>query len=510
MTQKMEKQLSDHELKHESQEVPVTITDGQTRNRLIEINSSLIRTLQDAWHQRWSRLPNQTELQELVDSWIHEEVLYRESLNRGLDRNDELVRRRLIQKMEKVASLLSWTETPTPDDLAAYYAAKSERFQTPTRRSFSQIFFSRAERDERTEQDALDALRTLNDVFSDGQASNMGDRFMLPNYFAQLSQNDVLQQFGPEFAAALFATQPEIWDGPIPSAYGLHLVFIHEEIPAHLSPLADIELQVLVALNAEREQVAIERLFQSFRDNYDIVFDSNDERDYGQEIENLADTWLSEQEDRGESQTKLKEIYNKINAIFPPHGHGHFDHVNAAPMSAADIVFDEEGNVAWDKMWISDHPHHHFSELAIVGGPSHLDTLLEPDSPQEAVSDLDRYGYVLQEMARGITVVTGCSVVMSRTPGWIGVQCDSEEMAIWVLRGIIVENVMVRREGSVLYLPASPNYTLESEIVNVVSTCAKVFHYWKEHIASLDTEHDHDVFRATEPELAIRVAKDSS
>ncbi len=510
MTQKMEKQLSDHELKHESQEVPVTNTDGQTRNRLIEINSNLIRMLQDAWKQRWNRLPNQTELQELVDSWIHEEVLYRESLNRGLDRNDELVRRRLIQKMEKVASLLSWTETPTPDDLAAYYAANSERFQTPSQRSFSQIFFSRAERGDRTEQDTLDALITLNDVFSDGQASSLGDRFMLPNYFAQLSQNDVLQQFGPEFAAALFATQPEIWDGPIPSAYGLHLVFIHEEIPAHLSPLADIELQVVVALNAEREQVAIERLFQSFRDNYDIVFDSNDERDYGQEIENLADTWLSEQEDRGESQTKLKEITNKINAIFPPHGHGHFDHVNAAPMSAADIVFDEEGNVAWDKMWIGDHPHHHFSELAIIGGPSHLDTLLEPDSPQEAVSDLDRYGEVLQEMARGITVVTGCSVVMSRTPGWIGVQCDSEEMAIWTLRGMMAENVTVLRDGNVLYLPASPNYTLESEIVNVVSTCAKVFHYWKEDIASLDTEHDHDVFRATRPEEAIRVAKDSS
>ncbi len=92
-------------------------------------------------------------------------------------------------------------------------------------------------------------------------------------------------------------------------------------------------------------------------------------------------------------------------------------------------------------------------------------------------------------MARGITVVTGLSVVMSRAPGWIGVQCDSEEMAIWALRGMIAENVMVRREGSVLYLPASPEYTLENEIVNVVSACAKVFHYWNEHIASLDTEH---------------------
>jgi hypothetical protein len=83
-------------------------------------------------------------------------------------------------------------------------------------------------------------------------------------------------------------------------------------------------------------------------------------------------------------------------------------------------------------------------------------------------------------------------------------------MAIWTLRGMMAENVTVLRDGNVLYLPASPNYTLESEIVNVVSTCAKVFHYWKEDIASLDTEHDHDVFRATRPEEAIRIAKDAS
>jgi hypothetical protein len=435
-------------------------------------------------------LPNQTELQQLVDAWIHEEVLYRESLNRGLDRNDEIVRRRLVQKMQSLSFRLSWTEPPTPQEVESYYAANSEQFQTPARRSFSQIYFSRAKRGDRTEHDALDAVTTLNDVIADGQASSMGDRFMLPSYFAQLTQNDVRHQFGPEFAAALFETTPEIWGGPIPSAYGLHLVFIREEIPAHLPPLADIELEVLDALNAERQQVAIERLFQSFRDKYDIVFDTKDERDYEQEIETLAETWLNEQEDKGESQAKLKEIYNKVNAILPPRYQGRFEDVSAAPMSAADLVFDEEGNVAWDKIWGADDPNQPFCELAIAGGPSHRGTLLEPVSPEEAVSDLDRYGYVLQELARGITMVTGRSVVMSRTPGWIGVQCDSEEMAIWVLRGVIVENVMVRREGSVLYLPASPKYSLKVEIKNVVTACAKVFHYWNEHIASLTEHHE--------------------
>ncbi len=466
-----------------------TASPSDLVDRCIEVNSSRVRLLQEIWRKRWNRPPTQQELQQLVDAWIHDEVLYRESLHRGLDRNDEIVRRRLVQKMQNLSFRISWTEPPTLEEVVDYYQANEERFLTLTRRSFSHLFFSRGKRGAQIESDALAALAALNDVLSDAEPNSLGDRFMLPGYFAQLTQSDVRYQFGPEFAAALFDVAPGKWGGPIPSSYGLHLVYIREETPAHLPALADIELEVLEALNVERQQVAIERLFQSFRDKYAIVFDAEDERNYEDEIETLADTWLNEQEDKQERQAKLKEIYNKVNAILPPRYQGQFDEVSAAPMSAADLVFDEDGNVAWDKIWGTDDPNQPFCELAIAGGPSHRGTLLEPVSPEEVLSDLDRYGYVLQELARGLTMVTGRSVVMSRTPGWIGVQCDSEDMAIWVLRGVIVENVMVRREGSVLYLPASPKYTLTGEIKNVVTACAKTFHYWNEHIAALEDEH---------------------
>ena len=46
-------------------------------------------------------------------------------------------------------------------------------------------------------------------------------------------------------------------------------------------------------------------------------------------------------------------------------------------------------------------------------------------------------------------------MVRSKAPGWAGIRCDSEEMAIWLMRAIIVENVMVRREDDVIYLPAT-------------------------------------------------------
>ena len=52
------------------------------------------------------------------------------------------------------------------------------------------------------------------------------------------------------------------------------------------------------------------------------------------------------------------------------------------------------------------------------------------------------------------------------------------------MRAIIVENIMVRREGGVLYLPAGPHFTLKREIKNVVTAIAKTVHYWTAHLVA--------------------------
>jgi sirohydrochlorin cobaltochelatase len=54
-------------------------------------------------------------------------------------------------------------------------------------------------------------------------------------------------------------------------------------------------------------------------------------------------------------------------------------------------------------------------------------------------------------------------------------------MARWLRRAIEIENVRVRREGAVLYLPAGPQFRAEKEIKNVVTVVAKTHHYWIEH-----------------------------
>ncbi len=150
--------------------------------------------------------------------------------------------------------------------------------------------------------------------------------------------------------------------------------------------------------------------------------------------------------------------------------------VSAAPMGTAPMRYTEEGQVAWNEMWTD------FCDLALAGGPPHRDTLLEPVPPDEVKADLENYERVVSEIERGWRLITGLPTVRSDKLGWVGLQCKDEEMALWILRAIVVENVCVRREGNVLYLPAGPAFRLDKEIKNVITVVAKTHHYWTEHI----------------------------
>lgn len=167
-----------------------------------------------------------------------------------------------------------------------------------------------------------------------------------------------------------------------------------------------------------------------------------------------------------------------LSRILPPRYLGG-KQVSAAPMGTAPMRFTEDGQVAWDEMWTG------FCDLALAGGPPHRDTLLEPVPPDEVRANLAAYERVVAEIERGLRLVTDLPIVRSERLGWIGLKCDNEEMALWLLRAIIVENICVRREGATLFLPAGPGFLLDKEMKNVVTVIAKTHHYWTEHLRSL-------------------------
>ena len=169
------------------------------------------------------------------------------------------------------------------------------------------------------------------------------------------------------------------------------------------------------------------------------------------------------------------ELLFRMEDLLPSEYRGKADLVSPNSMGSAKIEVAADGKVPWDKIWTS------FCDLALAGGPPHRGKLLEAVSSQVCLEHRERYDLVVAEIERGIKLVTGLKTVRSESLGWVGMECDDQQMAAWLLRAIIVENVMVRREGNLLFLPAGPDFQLTKEIKNVITSVAKAVHYWRDH-----------------------------
>ncbi|GAC1366445.1 MAG: hypothetical protein NVSMB44_30150 [Ktedonobacteraceae bacterium] len=156
--------------------------------------------------------------------------------------------------------------------------------------------------------------------------------------------------------------------------------------------------------------------------------------------------------------------------------------VSAAPMSSAPMRYEEDGEVAWDQMWTD------FCDLAAIGGPPHRGTLLEPVALADIQAQPEAYERVVAEIERGLQMITGLPIIRSPIPGWVGMLCASEAMAVWIQQAILAENVSVRRSELVIYLPAGPAFSTKVEIKNVITVAAKTHHYWQEHMLAVPQE----------------------
>lgn len=172
----------------------------------------------------------------------------------------------------------------------------------------------------------------------------------------------------------------------------------------------------------------------------------------------------------------LSDLRNKINRLLPPQYQDCYDIVRSTSMGSAGLKFGPDGKVAWNEIWTS------FCDLALAGGPAHRGSLLHA-VPREAVSAAPcRAQAVADEIARGIFLTTQLPANARFAPGWVGVRCEHAVMATWLMQAVIVENVMARRCGDALLVPAGPSFQLQKEIKNVVTAVAKTHHYWAYHM----------------------------
>jgi sirohydrochlorin cobaltochelatase len=187
----------------------------------------------------------------------------------------------------------------------------------------------------------------------------------------------------------------------------------------------------------------------------------------------------------------------RLKTLLPEEYQDSYQDVQPVPMGSAGLKYGPDGRVQWDEIWAS------FCHLAMAGGPPHRGALLESGRKESIDLDPAAYLEVVNELCRGVEMVSGLATEPSPVPGWLHVDCPSTGMAGWLARAITMENVSAHIDGMVLHLPAGPQFRLEREIKNVIVSIAKTCHYWLGHTSVAQHRAIADLFKILESESPL-------
>lgn len=210
------------------------------------------------------RPPTDAELDRQIERFVRDEVLYREALRLGFDRDDAVVRRRLAQKMDMLASAQAETAQPSGAVLRAWHRAHPERFADETRYSLDQIWFAA----ENAASAAVERVQGTKDW------QQLGQPISLPPSLDRAARDEVLARYGEQFLAAIDRLEPgEQWQGPVQSGFGWHLVRLRARKSGEPRPFSEVATQVENDWRTSTIAVRREQAYRLLRDAYRVEID---------------------------------------------------------------------------------------------------------------------------------------------------------------------------------------------------------------------------------------------
>ena len=237
----------------------------------IVVTRGKIEQLVTGFSRTWNRPPTRPELDGLVEDYIRDEVLYREALAMGLDKDDTIVRRRMRQKLEFLTSDASAIVAPTEQDLQRWLDRNPDTFRVEPAIAFSQIYFNSGRPGEPALTAASKTLAQLGRMGEHSTTAELGDATMLPGEMTLSSVVEVGRVFGDDFARQVAQLSPGHWAGPVQSSYGWHLVRVSEHTEDGSRPLSEVREAVQREWQAARSREVVNSTYGKLRGKYTVV-----------------------------------------------------------------------------------------------------------------------------------------------------------------------------------------------------------------------------------------------
>jgi hypothetical protein len=244
---------------------------GDASKRVIVTGMDVLQ-LEAGFRRTWQRPPTASELRNEISQHIRQEVLYREALARGFDKDDLAVRRAMQQKMDFLALSQIGREPPTEKEIEAFFALRRERYRLPAVMTLAQVYVS-PDREDAARIAAETLTRLRSEDPPDAELFDWGDRLMIDPVHVDVTEDELARTFGTEFPGAVVGLPVGEWSGPVASGFGLHLVKVIERQDGRIPEWTEVASRVIADMEYEASQAAKEQLYQEIVQNYQIVLD---------------------------------------------------------------------------------------------------------------------------------------------------------------------------------------------------------------------------------------------
>ena len=198
-----------------------------------------------------------------------DEELIKQGYALRLHLTDEVIRRRLVQIMERLIVATTPSAEPTAEDVQARYEADLQSWQEPARYSLSHVFLPADRAGEMTDLMA----RVIGEQLTADEARLLGAPFLSGYRFNRQSPDQLTRVFGAVFAEELEALEPapDSWVGPVSSAFGVHYVYVERREPPRTLSVDEVRERIVRDLERESEEERVAQWVAEVMANYEVL-----------------------------------------------------------------------------------------------------------------------------------------------------------------------------------------------------------------------------------------------
>lgn len=240
----------------------IDIGSNYDESKDIFISDQEIISLVNAWKSQVGRDPTDDEIARIINNLVNEEVLYREAIALGLDKEDRIIKRRLAQKISflKQESVI---DKPSYEEISRFYDQNKDSYYISPTFTFTHHFFTNENNSLERSNQAILNIKNNKNISS--------DVFFLGKNFAEINMKGIESNFGVGLEVAFSNPDLNIWTGPYKSPFGHHLLFITSVKDGYYPDIKNIYKELEVDYIQLKRDVAVDNFINKVRSDYSII-----------------------------------------------------------------------------------------------------------------------------------------------------------------------------------------------------------------------------------------------